>query len=58
MRDPSAERMYMSIRALLAWLATGPQQPSIALKDLLASPQVQEMSSAADAYGGTHEWPA
>jgi hypothetical protein len=47
-----AQAMHTAIRALLASLATGPlgAQPTIALRDLLASAEVQALSDAADAF--------
>jgi hypothetical protein len=47
----AAQRMHDAIRAFLRSLATGPlgAEPTIALRDLEASAEVQALSDAADA---------
>jgi hypothetical protein len=55
MNAPAAERLYRAALTLLENLATGKcawgDSPSVAMKDLLASVELQELSDATDAYG-------
>jgi hypothetical protein len=55
MTDPTAERLYRAALTLLDHLATGKcawgDSPTVAMKDLVASVEIQELSDATDAYG-------
>ena len=55
MNDPAAERLCEAAATLLAHLATGKcswgDSPTVEMKDLLASAEIQALSDATDAYG-------
>ena len=52
--EMTADRMHAAIRTLMAHLATGGcpwgDSPTIPVRDLLESPEVQELSASADAW--------